>query len=216
MGYAGENVHDTPPSTMVFPKPSARLTTPSSGRAGAAGIEIVGAGHSRDIRIKTVAVPQTDDLLEDDRHLLFARITARRLDVVAGFAKVSGSVDKLDGLNQLPETGVRIELIVRNHLGAVDTRERPVQRIFQQAGRADRQRGLHLHDQSTEVTQQFHRKIGLLKSMPDMIVGKFVNFQLGKMVLRDEFVEAGGRQDGHGGNIDFDARQCGEIDFPGD
>ena len=32
-GYAGENVQAMPPSTIVFPSPSARVTTPSSGRA---------------------------------------------------------------------------------------------------------------------------------------------------------------------------------------
>jgi hypothetical protein len=31
LGYLGEYHHALPPSTIVFPKPNARLTTPSSG-----------------------------------------------------------------------------------------------------------------------------------------------------------------------------------------
>ena len=98
-------------------------------------------------------MPSADHFLDNDGHLLFAWIAAGCLDVVACFPEVRGSVNKLDGFSQSPETGIGIKLVVRDHLGPVNAGERPIEGIFQQAGRSDCQRSLDLLDQGAEITQ---------------------------------------------------------------
>ncbi len=98
-------------------------------------------------------MPFSHNFLENDGHLLFARIVACGLDVITCFLEIGGSVNKLDSLCQSPETGVLIELIVRDHFRAVDAGEWPVERILQQTGRADGQRCLDLRDQRPQVAQ---------------------------------------------------------------
>ena len=126
-------------------------------------------------------------------------------DVVARFAEIGRRVNELDGLRQPPKARVRIELVVRNHLGGVNAGEGTIQRVFQQARRADGERGLDLQAQGAKIAQQLDRQVGLLKGMANAVVRQLFERQVRKVIALDEFFETVGGDDRHGRNVDFNA-----------
>src|SRR5438045_3249697 len=81
------------------------------------------------------------------------------------------------------ESRVRIGLVVGDHFGRVNAGERTLQCVLKQAGRANRQRSFDLNDQRTQIAQQLNRKVALLKSMGDAVVGHFFEGQLSQTIL---------------------------------
>ncbi len=159
------------------------------------GVEIVGAGDPRDARVEAVRRSLADHLLDDDRHLLVGDGPADGCRVGLGFGEEGGRVDEANGLDEAGEARVLLDLVVGDHLGAVDAGERVVESVLEQARGADRERGVDAGDQGPQVAHDLGRQLGLLEGVGDAVVGEIGEGQPGEIVAIHEAVEDVGRED---------------------
>jgi len=105
----------------------------------AGGIEVVGLRHAGDVGIVIVlALHAAHRLLDDHRHFLFFGFEVQGFQKVAGVAQIHRGEHQLDGVHQLAQAEHLVHVIVGQHKGAIDSRQRLGLGILQQTGRAYR------------------------------------------------------------------------------
>ena len=106
-----------------------------------------------DVRVVARPVPPPDDLLDEDRHPL----ALSRPDAARGRRarrEERRGPDELDRLDHPAEARVGVELVVRRHLRAVDAGERVLERVLEEARRAQRERRAHVLHQRAQVARR--------------------------------------------------------------
>jgi len=95
------------------------------------GVIVDAACQALDDGIESGAILLTDNLLEDDSHLLLVDDVGGGSHVVLRTAVEDRGIDCLDGIGQKFHTTLLV-LDVRNHVGAIDARKVLVMRVFEQ------------------------------------------------------------------------------------
>lgn len=145
---------------MYFPSPSARFTVPSSACSVPYGVVVHRAGHTGDVRIKTVAVTVSGHLLKNHRHFFLVDDVARSRHIRLAIAVEHRSIYPLNGIAQHLQPHVAT-LHVRYHIGGIYPGKRLVMCIFEQ-GRGPVGNGLaHDIEIGLQVADQAFGKPGL-------------------------------------------------------
>ena len=161
------------------------------------------------MRVEPTGEPVSDDFLDHDGHLLIVGTATSGFDVAFRTAEVRRCVDELHRLDELVEASVDVRLVVRDHLGPVDTGKRVEQRVFEQAGGSDRKRRVHLLDQGAQVAHQIGRQRGVLERVRDPAVRRIGTHDITQTVLADEPIECVGRNDRQ--RRDLDGERCARL-----
>ena len=168
----------------------------------AGAVEAVGARDAGDVRVEAIAVAAADDRLDDDRHPVVHLAVARHAAVRAGVLEERGGVDELDRLDQPMEARFRVVLVVGDHLGRVDARERLVEGVLEKTRRADGERRVHLLDQRPQVAEQLDRQPRVVERLREAVVRRAGPRQIPQRVLGHEGLEVIRRDDGQGRDAD--------------
>ncbi len=153
-------------------------------------IEIIRPSNARKIRIELVVVLRTGHLLDDDRHLLFLEPVGCHPDVILSAFVKCRCIHAFDRVKQFlqPDAGIRV--IIRDHVGFVDTRERVVLRILQEARRPDGQRLVGDLEELRQFFEDLHRKFLCFEEPSrDLRIVRCVKRVIPQAVLVDELVE---------------------------
>ncbi|HSQ60981.1 MAG TPA: hypothetical protein VLT84_11230 [Acidobacteriota bacterium] len=171
----------------------------------ARGVDVPRARHAREIGIEARAVAPADDLLHDDGHLLLHRPAGRRPVAPRAFEE-RGGPDELDRLGQAPKAALGVVLVVGDHLRGVDARERTPQRVFQEAGGADRERLADALDEAAQVADDRGRDGGALERAGQRLVAGLRADDLPEPVLVEESIEDVGGEDREARDSDVERR----------
>ena len=152
-------------------------------------IEVVRPRHAREIGIEPRPVLGADDLLNDDRHLLFFEAVGRRPQVGLGVAQEGRRIHPLHRLHQPRQALVVVGMPVGQHERVVHARERLVLRILEQARRPHRQRPAHLPKEHVKICHHVIGKAcGEEPSQQDLVV-RAVDGDVEQVVVGEEPVE---------------------------
>src|SRR3984885_4146384 len=100
-------------------------------------IEVVRTHDAREVGVEALSVQLADNLLQNHSHLFFFQAIRRGANVGLCVLAESRGIDALDRLREFVEARLQAWLLVAEHERLVDTRERLVLRVFQEARRAD-------------------------------------------------------------------------------
>ncbi len=114
--------------------------------------------------------------------------------------------DELDRVDQALEPTGHVRLVARDHLGAVDAREGPAQRVLERARGAAGERHACVVGHRAEVAEPLRGEGGALEGQGDDLVrGPFLEDRP-QAVAVEERVEDGRGHDAEGGHVEREAR----------
>ena len=94
------------------------------GALRAHGVVVVRLGDAAHDGVEAVTEPLPDDLLDDDGHLLVVGFVGSAREVLPRVAPERRGVDRLDPSKHLREPPLGVGVVVGQHVGRVDARER--------------------------------------------------------------------------------------------
>ena len=132
---------------------------------------------------------RSDDLLQNDSHLLFFQPV--RSGTYIGFRMLTkrGGVYAFDGLHQLLQADQKIRMMIGQHEGFIHASERQVLRILEQAGRTHGQRVMNLRQKSQQTVAERTRELSFHETLLDLSVVVAVNSEIEQIVFGDELIK---------------------------